>query len=92
MTYQHFLKLALDSNVVITDGGSNQEELAFFGHPTVILRDYTERQDGIGYNAVLINKIPALTNFIINQEFIKLKHDKTTINKSPSQIITNYFK
>lgn len=92
MTYQHFLTLALDSNVVITDGGSNQEELAFFGHPTVILRDYTERQDGIGYNAVLINKIPDLTNFIINQEFIKLKHDKTTINKSPSQTITNYFK
>lgn len=92
MTYKHFLTLALDSNVVITDGGSNQEELAFFGHPTVILRDYTERQDGIGYNAVLINKIPDLTNFIINQEFIKLKHDKITINKSPSQTITNYFK
>jgi len=92
MTYQRFLTLALQSDVVITDGGSNQEELAFFGHPTIILRDYTERQDGIGYNAVLINKIPALTNFIINQEFIKLKHDKITINKSPSQTITNYFK
>jgi UDP-N-acetylglucosamine 2-epimerase (non-hydrolysing) len=92
MTYQNFLTLALNSSAVITDGGSNQEELAFFGHPTIILRDYTERQDGIGYNAVLINKIPALTNFIMNQEFIKLKHDKTTINKSPSQTITNYFK
>ena len=92
MTYQKFLTLALDSDVVITDGGSNQEELAFFGHPTVILRDYTERQDGIGYNAILINDISALTNFIMNQEFIKLKHDKSIINKSPSQLITNYFK
>lgn len=92
MTYQHFLTLALDSTVVITDGGSNQEELAFFGHPTVILRDYTERQDGIGHNAILINEIPALTSFILNQEFIKLKHDKVKINKSPSQVITNYFK
>lgn len=92
MTYQNFLTLALNSSVVITDGGSNQEELAFFGHPTIILRDYTERQDGIGYNAVMINEIPALTNFIINQEFIKLKYDRATANKSPSQTITNYFK
>ncbi|WP_374666283.1 UDP-N-acetylglucosamine 2-epimerase [Acinetobacter sp.] len=92
MTYQNFLTLALDSDVVITDGGSNQEELAFFGHPTIILRDHTERQDGIGSNAILINEIPNLTNYIINHKFIELKHSRSILHNSPSQLITNYFK
>lgn len=91
MTYQNFLTLALNSEVVITDGGSNQEELAFFGHPTVILRDSTERQDGIGYNAILINETSILIDFIMSKNFLNLKKNRSNLKNSPSKIITNYF-
>jgi len=41
------------ADFVITDGGSNQEELSYLGVPTLLFRDRTERQEGIGRNVVL---------------------------------------
>jgi len=38
---------------VITDGGSNQEELSYLGVPTLLFRYETERQEGLGGNVVL---------------------------------------
>ncbi len=38
---------------VITDGGSNQEELSYLGVPTLLFRRETERREGLGKNAVL---------------------------------------
>lgn len=91
MNYQNFLTLALTSTVVITDGGSNQEELAFFGHPTIILRDATERLDGIGSNAILINETNKLISYITNKKIIELKHEKAVLKHSPSRIIAENF-
>lgn len=51
--YQAFLKLAAGAACVLTDGGSNQEELAVLGVPTIVMREHTERQDGLGENAVM---------------------------------------
>lgn len=53
MGYRDFLRLAADAECVLTDGGSNQEELASLGVPTVIMRETTERLDGLGANAVM---------------------------------------
>ena len=33
---------------MITDGGSNQEELSYLGKPTLLMRRATERQEGLG--------------------------------------------
>jgi UDP-N-acetylglucosamine 2-epimerase (non-hydrolysing) len=38
---------------VITDGGSNQEELSYLGVPTLLFRYETERQEGLGQNVVI---------------------------------------
>lgn len=92
MIYKKFLNLALSNEIVITDGGSNQEELAHFGHPTIILRTTTERQDGIGKNAILINEPSDIVKFIISRKYIILQQEKINLTYSPSEIISNYFK
>jgi UDP-N-acetylglucosamine 2-epimerase (non-hydrolysing) len=53
LEYLPFLKLVRAAEFVISDGGGNQEELSYLGKPTLILRDETERKEGIGENAVL---------------------------------------
>lgn len=58
MDYFDFMKLLKGSQFVITDGGSNQEELSYMGKPALILRKSTERGEGIGENAVLYQGDP----------------------------------
>lgn len=51
--YGAFLRLAAGAACVLTDGGSNQEELAVLGVPTIVMRERTERPDGLGANALM---------------------------------------
>ena len=53
MTYLPFLKLISQSSLVITDGGSNQEELSYLRIPTLLMRGATERQEGLDDNVVI---------------------------------------
>src|SRR4029450_3447947 len=53
LEYLAFLKAVRSAEFVVTDGGGNQEELSYLGKPTLILRDQTERREGLGANAVL---------------------------------------
>lgn len=53
--YFDFMKLLQGARFVITDGGSNQEELYYMGKPTLIIRRNTERNEGLGLNARLYN-------------------------------------
>ena len=46
--YFDFMKLLENAKFVITDGGSNQEELYYMQKPCLILRKVTERKEGIG--------------------------------------------
>ena len=39
--YRDFLQLASGASCVLTDGGSNQEELAVLGVPTIVMREQT---------------------------------------------------
>lgn len=48
MAYPDFVRLLLGARLLMTDGGSNQEEAAMLGLPTLLLRRETERQDGLG--------------------------------------------
>lgn len=56
--YGAFLRLAAGATCVLTDGGSNQEELAALGVPTVVMRERTERPDGLGANALMEADVP----------------------------------
>ncbi|MEX1178094.1 MAG: UDP-N-acetylglucosamine 2-epimerase [Nitriliruptor sp.] len=54
-----FTRLLAAAPLVVTDGGSIQEECALLGVPTLLWRAQTERPDGIGDNVVLSAYDPA---------------------------------
>lgn len=51
--YMNFTVLLRSAKMVLTDGGSIQEECAYLNKPCLILRKKTERPDGLGKNAML---------------------------------------
>jgi len=90
-SYFEFIKLVSNSEFVITDGGSNQEELSYLGKPTLLFRKVTERIEGLGQNVVISNfDWKKIENFVENY---KEKHTQFLNAKiSPCQIIVNYLK
>jgi UDP-N-acetylglucosamine 2-epimerase (non-hydrolysing) len=54
-TYFDFFALMRRADFVVTDGGSIQEESSYMGIPCLLLRKATEREEGLGANAVLSN-------------------------------------
>lgn len=53
--YFQFIKLVKESEFIITDGGSNQEECFYMGKPCLLFREATERQEGLNKNVALSN-------------------------------------
>ncbi len=51
--YFRFMKLLTAAEFVVSDGGSNQEECSYLGTPMLLLRNVTERQEGLGRNVVV---------------------------------------
>lgn len=89
--YFDFMKLLNNSQFVITDGGSNQEELSYMGKPALIVRKTTERNEGLGENAVLWGgKDDVIDSFIDNiAKYIRPAVNNTDI---PSEVIFNNLK
>lgn len=89
LAYREFLHLAAESACVLTDGGSNQEELAAIGVPTIIMRQTTERCDGLGSNAIMEEEIKgSVAEFIINRHYDELNQSTCAkFNSSPSKNI-----
>lgn len=54
MGYLAFMAMISNADFVLTDGGSNQEELSYLGIPTLIARECSERPEGLGDNAELL--------------------------------------
>lgn len=88
LEYENYLKAIIDSEFVMTDGGGNQEELYHLGKPTLLLRDETERKEGLGSTAVL-SKLDMQTakKFIINYK--KYQHPRVKVKVIPSKIIVD---
>ena len=84
--YSEFLRLAAESACVLTDGGSNQEELAALGVPTLVMRQTTERRDGLGKNAIMEGELSSgVLNYIKQKEYLALETtDNDAQAKSPS--------
>lgn len=69
MDYLKFTDLMLNAELLITDGGSNQEEASYIGIPCLIMRDASERKEGLGQggNAVLSHyDAQKITDFLRN--------------------------
>ncbi len=69
-----WVNLCNQAKFVITDGGSNQEELSYLGVPTLLFRHETERQEGLGEN-VIISKFDenVISDFINDPEQYRRK-------------------
>lgn len=86
--YRDFLKLSAEAACVLTDGGSNQEELATIGVPTIIMRQATERTDGLGCNAIMEQAINGpVSKYIFNKQYKELEKNTIVYEHSPSSII-----
>ncbi|MYM64714.1 UDP-N-acetylglucosamine 2-epimerase [Pseudomaricurvus sp. HS19] len=84
--YFDFNRLLRESSFVLTDGGSNQEECYYLGKPCLIMRKATERQEGIGKNAVLSNYSKNIClEFLEN--ITKYKIHPSTSRESATKII-----
>lgn len=55
LDYFTFMQLLKNSEFLVTDGGSNQEECYYLGHPCLLLRATTERVEGMGKNVLISN-------------------------------------
>jgi UDP-N-acetylglucosamine 2-epimerase (non-hydrolysing) len=55
-----WINLCSKAEFVITDGGSNQEELSYLGVPTLLFRNESERREGLGQNIVISRFDPAI--------------------------------
>lgn len=72
--YGAFLRLAAGAVCVLTDGGSNQEELAALGVPTIVMRVRTERPDGLGANALMESDVPGgVATFLAERRYATLR-------------------
>lgn len=88
LEYENYLKAISKSEFVMTDGGGNQEELYHLGKPTLLLRNETERKEGLGKTALLTK-----LDFTIAKGFIDdyKKYQQPPVKKKiyPSKIIVD---
>lgn len=53
MRYFEFIQLISGARFLVSDGGSNQEECSYLGIPCLLMRQKTEREEGLDSNVVL---------------------------------------
>jgi UDP-N-acetylglucosamine 2-epimerase (non-hydrolysing) len=66
MDYVKFVSILSRSQFLITDGGSNQEEASYMKLPCLLMRQFTERQEGLGHNVVLSNYDPDIIHTFVS--------------------------
>lgn len=81
LAYIPFVKLLNDAYLVLTDSGGVQEEAPSFGKPVLVMRDTTERPEGI--EAGIVRLVGTNKDNIIN-ETETLLHNKEEYNKMSS--------
>lgn len=88
LPFFEFVHLLKGARFVLTDGGTNQEECYYLGTPCYLLRECTERHEGIGGNVVLksdfIHNIPWFM-----QNYEPLRRGAVNFERSPSEIIAD---
>ncbi|MGK5086846.1 UDP-N-acetylglucosamine 2-epimerase [Bdellovibrionota bacterium FG-2] len=84
--YFKFIKLLLGARFVISDGGSNQEECYYLGKPVLLLRNVTERKEGLGRNAVISQFDPKVIDEFLGS-LDRYTFDLLNQEKSPSAVI-----
>lgn len=89
LAFFDFISLIQNSEYVITDGGSNQEELSYLGKPTLIMRQATERCEGLGENAVLSKLDSGVIDDFCNG-YKEYSRPAVNVDESPSEVIRGW--
>ena len=88
IAFQHKLRHA---RFLISDGGGNQEETAYLGVPCLLLRNSTERQEGLGRNVVISRfETRVIDDFLTNPERFRVATRRD--GPSPSDVILDAIK
>lgn len=89
LEYLPFVKLVRGAELVVTDGGGNQEELSYLGKPALIFRDAVERDEGIGENAVVSKLDPAIVDAFLD-DYESYRRPLRLPAHSPSAMIVDF--
>lgn len=86
MPFTKFIQLVAQAEYVLSDGGSNQEECYYLGVPCLILRETTERAEGL-HSTCLLSKFDKdlVDDFIADPS--RWRRPPATPNWSPSGLV-----
>lgn len=88
LPYIDFMQLLAGAEFIVTDGGSNQEETYYMGKPCLLLRNNTERIEGLGENVVLgKSDLSTVSRFLSN--YTTYRKPPVNITRRPSAIIAD---
>lgn len=76
--------------LVVTDGGSVQEECALLGVPTLLWRHRTERADGVGDNVLLLQGDPAAAEPVLADLDRWRRPPRWLDGPSPAEVIVDH--
>lgn len=85
--FTRFTRLMEGAEFLLSDGGSNQEECYYLGKPCLLLRDTTERIEGLDGGPCVLSKFeaPAIAGFL--KDPAQFKRDPVRFDRSPSELI-----
>ncbi len=86
MPFSRFMHLLHNSQYMISDGGSNQQECYYLGKPCLIMRDRTESIEGINSTCVISKFDQSIINEFMENPF-KYQRDEVRPLKRPTDII-----
>ncbi|HEX6254747.1 MAG TPA: UDP-N-acetylglucosamine 2-epimerase [Euzebyales bacterium] len=86
ISHRAFVHAIAGARLVITDGGSVQEECALLGVPTLLWRARTERSDGLGANVVLSGYRPQTVAEVIADPD-RYRRGRADLDRRPSERI-----
>lgn len=89
MDFVRFTAVLAHASFVATDGGSNQEECAMLGIPCLLLRQATERMDGLNAGVVLSNYDPNVMLDFARRHAAVAPPRQALDDASPSRIIVD---
>lgn len=89
LPYLSFLRLVTAADFVVSDGGGNQEELSYLGVPTLIMRDATERPEGLGANAVLAGSDRRAVDVFLDDP-AQFRREARLPEGSPAEVIVDF--
>jgi UDP-N-acetylglucosamine 2-epimerase (non-hydrolysing) len=74
LDYEEFVDVLRSSDIVVTDSGGIQEEAPVFGIPVLVMRDTTEREEGIDAGVV---RLSGTDPEAVRADIIELLDDET---------------